>query len=200
MPLINYIFRYGIFKRFKRGIKVSINPSWRCNLNCEYCILKTSGVEKYPDINPTRSLEYWKEWITTFPVKIREVALSGGEPTLVPYFADLVNWLLDEGYYVLVFTNLTTLKIKEIKPSRRLRVEATHHSCFSVLSFLYNYDLLKDKYRIDVIEINKKELTISKRVPWSSEERAKETDKNYLKAGPDGIIYRNCFDRNESYK
>lgn len=202
MPLINNVFRYGICKRLKRGIKINLSPSWRCNLQCEYCILKTSGKKKYPqDHDEIKPIEYWKEWISTFPVKIREVAISGGEPTLIPYLIELVNWLLSEGYYVLILTNLTNwTNLCYIKPSRRLRIEATLHECYDKDLFLEHYNIVSIWHRVDVIEIEKKELSFSKTVPWSSEETSRRIDKNYLKAAPDGTIYRNCFERNEAFK
>ena len=60
------------------------------------------GVEKKPDLG----LEKWKEFLTDLNTnlkhggtKIKEIILSGGEPTLLSYFVELSNWILDQGWY-----------------------------------------------------------------------------------------------------
>jgi organic radical activating enzyme len=179
-----------MMKRFKKGIKVGINLSWWCNLQCSYCPTKKQYTQNSGDME---SIEYWKDWISTFPIKIREVALSGGEPTLVPYFDELANWLLKEGYYVLILTNLTThIPLMKIQPSRRLRIVATFHECYSKIKFLKNYEIVSKVHRVDVIEIEKEELSFSKKKALSNEERAKRIE--YLRSAPNGATYRNCFE------
>ena len=201
MKLKYWIFRYGILKRLKRGIRISIVPSWKCNLKCDYCILKTSGKLKYPqNSQKIKYIDYWKEYIKTFPMKIREITLAGGEPSLLPYFAEFTNWLLLQGYFVVIFTNLTNKNIMRISPSVRLLIIATCHSCYDIKKFIDNYKAVSQKYRINVIEIGNRRLSFSIKKPLSHEKEAKVIKKNYLKVGPNGIIYRNCFDRNESFK
>jgi organic radical activating enzyme len=76
----------------------------------------------------TITLDGWKEIINAFPIKIKEVFISGGEPTLISWLPDLCNWLLDKGYHVTVFTNLhIPIFLIRVKRSRRFQIYATFH-------------------------------------------------------------------------
>lgn len=115
--------RYGLRKRLVRGDSMLLFLTFRCTLKCDYCALKYID-GKYPESDEI-TLSEWKRIVKSFPRKIREVKITGGEPMLMPWFPEFVNWLIDEGYFVLVITNMT-LK-KEIKESYRLIFIATNH-------------------------------------------------------------------------
>ena len=85
-----------------------------------------------------------------FPYKIREIKLTGGAPELHPDFLEFTNWLLHEGYYILVFTNLMRpdilLKLK--RTPRLMFIASYHHSdnfiSTSVHQYTKNYNKIKD--------------------------------------------------------
>jgi hypothetical protein len=162
---------YGKTLMFRRGTNLNINLTYRCNLSCYYCILnivKGSRVEcKEVD------LETWKEEIDKFPVKIREVYITGGEPTLIPYMPELVKWLLyEKKYHVTLFTNLYDVdEILKIGKYYRLQVFATYHRGDDASFYEIAYHQLCDAgYRITSKEINlgarwKKTFSFSKEYP-----------------------------------
>lgn len=130
---ISRVLRYHIIKKIRKGTAVSIYPSWECNYQCDYCLLRTHGEFPKSDI---LSFESWKGYLIDLDIAlcnsgahgIKEICLLGGEPTLLPYFADLCNWILHkQRWQLMVYTNLSNLKTLEIKPSILLRIEATYH-------------------------------------------------------------------------
>jgi len=152
------ILRFGLTKRLRRGGRVTIFPSWRCNYACTYCAQKING--KYPKNDITLPLEAWKDFLITFNKAtvdnngIREVILTGGEPTLLPYFTELASWILfEKKWHLTIFTNLTTLKLLELKPSIRLRVDATFHHHEDPVKFNERYQKINKVHRVDVEEI-----------------------------------------------
>ena len=115
--------RYGIAKRLRRGDSLLLFLTFRCTLQCEYCALKyIDGI--YPTSKEIQISE-WKRIVKSFPRRIREIKITGGEPMIMPYFSEFVNWLIDEGYFVIVFSNLTVKK--DIKKSNKLLIISTNH-------------------------------------------------------------------------
>ena len=142
--------RYGLQRRLRRGDSLLLFLTFRCTLHCDYCALKYID-GKYPKSSEI-TLSDWKRIVKSFPRKIREVKITGGEPMIMPYFTELVNWLVDEGYFVLVITNLSIKR--NIKISDRLLISATNH----VSSKVFHSDYYKDyRVKVDVIG-NTKEL------------------------------------------
>jgi len=162
------IFRYGLMKYFKRGITIDILLTWRCMLNCDYCATKTCTGE-VPEARGEANLKELKYFVQTFTFKVREIKITGGSPELHPDFVEFINWLLDKGFYVQIFTNLLFYKeLSQIKQSRRVMFNATyHHHCNKKLWF-DNYNKLKKHYRILVEEIDSGELSFSKVKPFQT--------------------------------
>ena len=89
-------------KIFQRGQSVMILPNYDCNYNCSYCIRTVMEIEHTP---PAKTLDEWQKFLLDLDgvfkegkSKIREIVLSGGEPTILPYFIDLSNWILKQGW------------------------------------------------------------------------------------------------------
>lgn len=132
---LSRIIRYHMIKSLRRGAMVSIFPSWKCNYQCSYCLLRTNGV--YPE-SELLSLDSWKEFLTELDIAldsstgrgIKEISLLGGEPTLLPYFVDLCHWIVfEKRWQLMIFTNLWhTDKLLKVRPSLLLRIEATFHN------------------------------------------------------------------------
>ena len=145
------------------------------------------------------SYDDWIEYLKTFPLRFKQVTISGGEPTFVDYMPNLVNWLLMHGYHVLVYSNLyrPTLFLQIIK-SWRFKILATFHEGDSILNFLSSYQSIFGIHEIEVIELN------TNYIPWSTKFREitspddpimKCNNKsNGLLVSPDRQLYRSCYE------
>jgi len=109
---------------------VVINPTFICNLHCEYCYLQT-GVfreEKLSHSVPPSTHDYndWLDgllWLENEFGRIETVDISGGEPFLYPYIIKLIN-RIPERMWVGLTTNTFVAKDKiiEISTERRKRM------------------------------------------------------------------------------
>lgn len=190
--ILGRIFRFGFMKRLMPGAKILIYPSFGCNYNCSYCSTKTGEQVAYMP----KSLMFWKDKLEDFDTAldsaggIREIVISGGEPTMLPFFIRFLNWLLHEKkWYVTLITNLSNLKLAEIKPSIRLRVVATFHSeCVIPADYKLRYDMLSKIHRIDSQELETDKFEFTK-------VRKEILDCDYIEStkiiriAPDGSIY-----------
>jgi uncharacterized radical SAM superfamily Fe-S cluster-containing enzyme len=175
---------------FRRGVTIALVLTYKCNLDCPYCILKVpKGV--YPS-SEVSTLAEWKEFIKRFPVKIKEVYLSGGEPTLYPDFVELTNWLLDEGYHVKVFSNLLNINsLLKIQRSYRFIITSTFHTDKEM--FMRNYWIIKMLHRVDVHELGIKRLQLDSLVMPLVNDPDKVGGYNFT-ITPDRKIYIGCYD------
>jgi len=153
---------YEKLLKLKRGVRIQISITFRCNFNCPNCCQKFA-TGKRPVCNES-SLHDWEDFfLNKFPYKIKEVYVSGGEPTLMPYFPELVNWLLTQGYFVKIYTNIKRLNVLlKMKRSRRLKIVTTYYKGHDLNKFLNSYNILKRKYEMIVEEMGSKTLTFSK--------------------------------------
>ncbi len=187
---------YGRTLMLKRGTMLQISLTYACQYRCEYCTLKMP-TGKQPMSRGRLSFEEWQERIKNFPVKVREVYISGGEPTLVSYMPDLCNWLLDVGYHVTIFTNLhEALKsLTRIKPSYRLQIWATFHKGHRADLFGGAYHYLKGEgYNITAEELGEKTLDFTKLMQFTTVEALKDPS---FRMSPDGQLFTSCY---EHYK
>ncbi len=162
MPFKHKIIRFGLLRRIRSGVILALIPSYKCNLNCSYCGLQLNEDKsnyKMPLENEIKSLEWWKNYIDTFPIKINKVTISGGEPGLISYMSEFVNYLVSKKYIVEIYSNFSTIaNFKKIKPSVRFKFGVTYHarelSEKQKQTFKKNYDQMYRKYRVDVNEID----------------------------------------------
>lgn len=70
----------------------------RCNRHCSYCFNAHSGADLTP-----KKLYDLLPLLNSF--KREKIHILGGEPSLNPYFLDIVDILLAEGYKIRIFTN-----------------------------------------------------------------------------------------------
>jgi MoaA/NifB/PqqE/SkfB family radical SAM enzyme len=110
----------------RRGALLKILINYDCNLDCPYCNLKlVTGARPRCQ---TSSIDQWLEFIDRFPVRIKEVTIEGGEPTLYPKVENLVNALLKRGLHVRFYTNLMDIdSLEEVRRSCRFRIIASNH-------------------------------------------------------------------------
>jgi wyosine [tRNA(Phe)-imidazoG37] synthetase (radical SAM superfamily) len=149
---------------FKIGLNVSMNVTYNCNFKCWYCAVtiptgampksKESTAEQWLDF---RFPNYYLWFNIKIPLKIRQVAITGGEPTLYSDLVKLVNALLDKGYHVTVYSNLTRPKmLMEIQKNYRFQIVATYHHHDNADRFDQAYRMVYSKHRINVEEIDDK--------------------------------------------
>lgn len=177
---------------FKRGILLQISLTMKCNYDCDYCSQKF--VEKGRVQHKEVGFISWVRFFKRFPYKIKEVYVSGGEPTLHKDFVRIVKYLLGCGYHVKVFTNLKNYKkILELPQTRRLCITTTYHHHVKKETFLIAYNALKN-YQIKVDEIGTKILKFSN----LKTEGTKEKNDSYmivcLRISPNLRINISCFD------
>lgn len=112
-------------KWLNRGVRATVVTTTRCNLHCDYCPMFIYGeAKKYKE----STFEEWKVWFERFPYWISQIYVSGGEPSMYKDIVPLVNWLIERGHHVLVFTNLWKVENYEgIKPHWRLIFQPTFH-------------------------------------------------------------------------
>lgn len=130
------ILRYGLMKRLKRGKRIYVSLTFRCQLDCVYCSCKsaTGKMPVYEEISAGQLIYI----IENLPFRVREIVLSGGEPMLHKDFALIVQMLLVRGYFVTIFSNLISTRLSEVSYSRRLRVTASFHLTTHREAFLDN--------------------------------------------------------------
>lgn len=115
---------YRLTKAIKRGNKVTLQLTTHCNLTCSYCnLIWVNG--KYPFSSTTLSFKEWKSIIDKW-TDVKEVALSGGEPTIYKDFDILLDYLLKR-FHVLIFTN-GVKKLKSYPFKYNLRYIISKHT------------------------------------------------------------------------
>jgi uncharacterized radical SAM superfamily Fe-S cluster-containing enzyme len=186
---------YGKLLRFKRGITLSLSVTFRCNLSCSYCTVNVSGKRS---VSKEATIDEMIEYINHFPVKIKEIYITGGEPSLRDDLPELVNKLLDRGYFIVLFTNLKNLfTILKINKSVRFRIQATYHHKASSHEFYNNYLDIIQKHRIDVDELKYQKLYFSKVKQLTNE---KELDEPCFRIAPDLTLWTSCLDMYKNKK
>jgi organic radical activating enzyme len=101
-------------------------------------------------------MEEWQEFIEGYPEWISLIAICGGEPTLITWMPNFVNWLLDRGHHVIVYSNLwKPWYFTMIKKSFRFYIQATFHHTDKAERFTeaYNY-LIELGYKVEAFELN----------------------------------------------
>lgn len=83
-------------------IKIVLNET--CNLNCSFCHHEGKTLDSNGDIDIVTVFQYL-ESVRKKGFPIKEVHLTGGEPTLHPRFKEFVNLLLTNNYKVKITTN-----------------------------------------------------------------------------------------------
>ena len=135
--------RYGGLKKFYSGVRLYLNPTNRCNLNCSHCSWRLFGLGMLKKSKTEKTLDEWKTFFSDFPLKIKEVIFVGGEPCLYPDITELAEWLINEKIFVTIYTNLYTDRLSVLKKNVRLRVIATYHGCFMESFFWFYYKRLQ---------------------------------------------------------
>ncbi len=157
--------------------------------------------------NEILQLDEWKWFLRRYDKAtsenggLREVFLSGGEPTTLPYFIELCHWILfEKRWHLVIFTNLSTYKLLDVKPSVLLRIEATLHSHVNPVVFDKIYRVINKVHRVEVVEFivpgKEKILPYSRTKRCLGEEEAMTTNKlsTSIRVASDLSIHLTCWD------
>lgn len=137
-----------------KGIYLTIILTDKCPLMCPYCPMTLRGRKRAN--HAECSIDEWKKFIENQFHWISQINISGGEPSLVPWMPEFVNWLVDRGHHVSIYSNLWKPKIlSRLKKSFKLQIVSDFHHSDNLERFLKSYNQLKDKVRINVEEIEK---------------------------------------------
>ena len=137
--------KYDFLNRFKSGETLAIILTNKCNLKCSYCACDLLSCGKVK-IKTEQNLREWVKTINEFPVTIKEVLITGGEPTLHKDFEGLVHLLLNRSIMVTIWTNL--VKPITLEKSPRLKIVATYHHSASKTKFISNLEKLKGYQKV----------------------------------------------------
>ena len=161
--------------RFKKGKTVSIFVIHECNLDCSYCSAQfIKG--RFPNIKTILYAQQWMD-ILAKDKDIKIVEISGGEPLMYPYIAQLLV-LLSKKYYVRVYSNLMVKR--NLKRSWKVRFRATFHHESSENKFKKHLKYYKKKFLIDVDEIEFGVLRGSQVKPLTKNEDEKNCKAEYV--------------------
>ena len=151
------------------------------------------------ECSESKTAKEWLKYVKTFPVRVREVVLSCGEPSIWPEIVELADSLLDEKYFVMIYTNLMNTRLLNIQPNRRLRILATYHQSYNQKQFEKHLTALRKLHRVDVDEIDNGVLEGSHVKNWSIRENLQIPLWKSLRVGPDGLVYTNTYDSIKKY-
>jgi GT2 family glycosyltransferase len=173
---------------WSKGSFVTLVLNTACNLSCPTCPWLVNR-DAYPNWKQC-TLEQWKEFVEVMPEWVSQFALSGGEPTLVKWFAEFSNWLIDRGHHVNVYTTLYDVQeLLKLKRSDRLIIYATYHHQDDKKRFVKNYNTLKGKYRITAWEFeHPMVLPFSEDKPFLNEQEVVDFDSFHC--APDAPLTR----------
>ena len=142
----------GVLKKnrwFHKGIEVVAIMTTRCNLHCDYCPMFLSD-NKYPRFEEC-TLEEWKKFFEVFPEWISQVFISGGEPSLLPWIGDLINWLSDRGHHVVVLSNLLNVEnFFNVKKNFKVIFFPTFHHTDNAERYVDAMKRLKEKTGVEI--------------------------------------------------
>jgi len=115
----------------------------KCNKSCPYCIVRhyLDNPEKYPSLLNFEDLTYFLE------ARLEEgdlVEITGGEPTIVPWLENFIEWLTMKGTSIILRTNGLNLHEWRLKYKNMIVVLAKHDSSDEYIAekekFLLSWD------------------------------------------------------------
>ena len=186
--------RYGIHTRLRKGRRISLFNTLRCPLQCSYCSLRT-GNKCLPFIENKKTKENnLTEWelllLNLFRfMPIREIYITGGEPTLRDDVSDLINFLLGEDKCVTMHSTLWTDNAMNIIKTDKFRILSTFHRDDNKERYIKNLNQYQSKYRVDVTEIGKQQLSMSTVKPFELQGEGIAGQTERFAISPDGHIF-----------
>lgn len=137
---------YGIRKLFRRGIRLYLLPTFRCNLDCSYCS-NDLLIGRRP-VSTELYFDDWRKILSNFPLKIREIVITGGEPFLYRQIAELIDYCTNN-YFVSVRTNGTFTC--DLQRSSKLIINPTYHAPVDVEKFKRNISIFRQAGHLVIV-------------------------------------------------
>jgi organic radical activating enzyme len=131
-----------IRQKYTKYFHINWNLTNKCNFSCSYC-----HPYNYEGSSPTFDLEVYKEFIVKIINHIDDdrqlvVSFTGGEPTAMPHFEELLEFLVENGVQV----GLTTNGSKSIKFWEKYKKH------FRWVSFSFHAEKTSLKHCLKVVE------------------------------------------------
>jgi organic radical activating enzyme len=190
IPLVTNILTRIVFtiQKSKKGILAGWHPTTRCNLNCSYC---TSAIwlgeePKFKELTG----DEWIKIFTPYIGKIKVMTISGGEPAIYKDIVKVVEWLVSKKIAVRILTNLTSLRLLEIKRTPYVRIFTTyHHGQIKLEKYQSNLEKYKRYFLTAVNEIEGKGKFVA-----GSKEKSYQTfdDEKQVSDTPEGKDLNSC--------
>ena len=81
---------------------IGVFLTFKCNMSCSYCINSYGKLKQEREL----SLKEWTEGLSRIPTRPDlPISIQGGEPTVLPFFFDLINYLHFKGKTFDILTN-----------------------------------------------------------------------------------------------
>lgn len=141
--------------RGERLLNVSIDLSNECNLNCPYCFTASANSAKREKKEKYLSFDDYKEIVLQLKnAGTKTINIIGeGEPTMYPYFDQLIEFISLQGIKILLTTNGILLStndkridlLNEIKATIVLKVNSRNSQLQDILVGRKGYASYRDK-------------------------------------------------------
>lgn len=160
-----------------KGMRATIVTTTRCPLKCSYCPMYLYGdVRPYPE----SSFQEWKEFIEKFPYWLSQIYVSGGEPSLYKDIVPLINWLIERGHHVIVFTNLWRINnFVGIKPHWRLIFQPTYHKGDNLGRFTRALKIMKLDFQVTSQQVSENPNGLSRIKEFFNRDWFENTDDGF---------------------
>ena len=141
---LNFIPQYPVF--------VSMNLTNCCDLRCKHCSKSLERNASFIDLDLLKkSFYYFENW------RIKQVILTGGEPTLHPNFIDIVKLLKKRNISVGILTNGQNSFLTKIDELKKI-LDENDFIQFSVDDILENYSKIRVNGKFDILNKSIKEV------------------------------------------
>ncbi len=117
--LVKHIASNAMRKNKLIPFVLMMEPIFKCNLACSGC----GKIREYADVMD-KVLDTGECMDAARQAGAPIVSITGGEPLLHPEIKNIINYLLNDGYFVYLCTNALLLEdfLDEIKPNKRLSI------------------------------------------------------------------------------
>lgn len=173
--------RYELYKKLKGGKTITIKPTVRCNLDCDYCSMEWLERKKFKEVG-------YMEWVRLIEkIKPTVVNISGGEPMLYNDITDLINGLVKRKYLISIVSNLTVYR--ELKKSWRIVFYATYHKQAPLEFFKFRLSGYRKRFHVSVWEFGEQMIKGSKKKKLKTKPNMEKVEVY----APDLTKYDNCY-------
>ena len=161
-------------------MKIVINTSWKCQLDCPYCLLKHIKINRDAEEHP------WWEWvkgITNNVPRWSTVDVAGGDPLLYPGLEMLLAGLFEHGLRWAITTNAMDTeavdKLVNLHPGGCVLVNISDHPGNKAAD--KNIEKLRSAFpvvmnRVDHPLAGKRDVQISSLIPYQEYAEGTEQD------------------------